>query len=253
MATQKKIPVKPLTSWSYSRYSDYCQCPLKFKLKHIDKVQEPKNAAMERGSLIHSLAEDYIKGKISRLPKDLSKFGKEFRSLRKVYQQRMAGLVVEDNWSFTKDWTQTTWNDWTHCWVRIKLDLAQHELNQDLETYTLRIRDWKTGKFREDQNEQYKEQLELYALAGLLMFPHVDIVLPELVYLDEGVIYPDEKTRQADMVFTRKDVPRLKKLWEKKVKPMMNDKNFAPRPNQFCKWCHYRKDNATNGGGQCKF
>ena len=41
MATKKTIPIKPLTSWSFSRYSDYKTCPLKAKLKHIDKIQEP--------------------------------------------------------------------------------------------------------------------------------------------------------------------------------------------------------------------
>ena len=58
MATKKVIPIKPLKSWSFSRYSTYKQCPLKAKFSLIDKIAEPKNQAMERGAQIHELAGD---------------------------------------------------------------------------------------------------------------------------------------------------------------------------------------------------
>lgn len=237
----KKIPVKQITSWSFSRYGDYKQCPLKAKLKHIDKMQEPKNAAMERGAHIHNLAEDYIKGKLRTLPPELKLFKEDFAMLRKQYKKKISGMVVEDNWAFTKDWDETMWNDWVGCWVRIKLDCAHHE---DLET--LIITDWKTGKFRPDQNDDYVEQLELYGLAALLLHPHIEVVKPQLKYLDTGDTFPQPDN---PITFTRADIPKLKKLWEKKTKPMLTDTIFAPRPNAFCKWCHFRKSN----GGPCKF
>lgn len=240
-----KIPVKQITSWSFSRYNDYRQCPLKAKLKHVDKIAEPGNDAMERGNMIHDLAERYIKGFIPRLPPELVKFKEVFAALKKQYKKRTNGMVVEDTWAFTKDWTETQWNDWTHCVVRIKLDCAVHE-----DEITLRVKDWKTGKFRPEQNEEYVEQLELYALAALVLHPHIERVLPELVYLDLGIVYPPE---DEPLVFTRADIPRLKKLWEKRTKAMLNDKTFAPRPNDKCKWCFYRNSNKAAGGGQCKY
>ena len=170
------MKAKTITAWSNSRYADYKQCPLKAKLKHIDKIKEPPNEAMARGAHIHNLAEDYIKGKIKALPKELKSFAGEFKMLRKQYKKSINGMVVEDNWAFTKTWDETQWNNWAHCWVRIKLDCAHHE-----DDTTLIITDWKTGKYRDDQNDDYIEQLELYALAALLLHPHIEVVKPRLV------------------------------------------------------------------------
>lgn len=249
-APKRRAPISnKATSWSFSRYSDYKQCPLKFKLKHIDKIKEPGSPAMQRGADIHDMAEDYIKGKSRRLPKELAHFKEEFQFFRKQYKKAINGMVVEDTWAFTKDWDRTTWDDWTHCWIRIKLDCA-HTEEDDL----LIVTDWKTGKFRPDMNEDYIEQLELYALAALLLHEHINRVMPRLAYLDEDYIYPEEESReQEDLIFTRKDIPKLKKLWEKRVRPMMNDKSFAPKPNDKCHWCFYRCSNKNSGGGQCKF
>jgi CRISPR/Cas system-associated exonuclease Cas4 (RecB family) len=236
-----------ITAWSFSRYSVYKQCPLKAKLKFIDKIKEPSNAAMERGAKIHDLAEGYIKGTVVRIPKELNEFKELFQHLRKQYKKAINGMVVEDTWAFTKNWDETVWNDWVHCWVRIKLDCAEHE-----DETTLLINDWKTGKYRTDNSEDYIEQLELYALAALLLYEHVEVVKPRLVYLDHGIIYPIPGSDE-ELVFTRDDITKLKKLWEKRVKPMLRDKTFAPRPNNFCHWCHFRKSNVAHGGGQCKY
>lgn len=248
MATRKIIPIKQITTgWSFSRYSTYKQCPLKLKFNVIDKIREPGNDAMNRGAAIHDLAEDYIKGKYTKriFPMELKKFEAEFKMMKAQYKKKINGMVVEDTWAFTKDWDETQWNDWVGCWVRIKLDCAHHEDDE-----TMIITDWKTGKYRSESNEEYMEQLELYALAALMLHAHIKEVKPRLVYLDMGLIYPDA---DKPIVYTREDIPRLKKLWEKRTKAMMNDKVFAPRPNDKCRWCFYRKANAANGGGQCKF
>lgn len=242
-----RIPVKQITSWSYSRYALYRQCPLKAKLQIIDKIKEPPNPAMERGIRIHEQASEYIKGNLSRLPQELKAFRTEFSKLRKQYKKKINGMAVEDTWSFTERWTETAWNDWVHCWVRIKLDCA-HEVADD----TLIITDWKTGKYRDESTDEYTEQLSLYALAALILMPHIKVVKPRLVYLDVGRIYPDGEN-EVEIVYTRGDIPKLKKIWASKVRPMLRDRAFAPRPNQFCNWCHYRKGNRANGGGQCKY
>lgn len=243
--TAKQIPIKQITSWSFSRYNTYKQCPLKLKLSAIDRIREPGNPAMARGDTIHKLAEAYIKGEGRALPPELKLFADEFKKLRAQYKKKINGMVVEDNWSFTKDWDETQWDDWINCWLRIKLDCAHHEDDE-----TLVITDWKTGKFRPEMNEEYVEQLELYALAALLLHEHIQQVKPRLVYLDLGLTYP---TADQPLVFTRADIPKLKQLWAKRTKAMLNDKQFAPRPNDKCRWCFYRASNKAAGGGQCKY
>lgn len=240
MAT-KTTPIKNVTSWSFSRYSDYKQCPLKFKLKHIDKIKEPPNDAMARGATIHTLAEDYIKGTGQTLPPELKKFEAEFKAFRKQFKKLAHTMVVEDNWAFTKEWDETTWDDWASCWVRIKLDCAHHES----ETVMV-ITDWKTGKFRTEMNEEYTEQLELYALAALLLHPHLTEVKPRLAYIDHGVIYPPQ---DQPLIYTPSDIGRLKQVWAKRTKAMMNDKKFAPKPNDKCRWCFF----SASQNGPCKY
>lgn len=238
-------PVQKITSWSFSRYSDYVQCPLKAKLKHIDKIREPQNDAMARGAEIHKIAENYIKGITARLPKELKLFKDEFKELKAMCKKDPDSIMVEDSWAFKSDWTKTVWNDWVGCWLRVKLDCAHQE-----DSKVLIITDWKTGKFSDYNLEDYVEQLELYALGALLLFPQLEEVRPRLAYLDHGIIYPDPG---QPLVFKRKDVVGLRKLWERRTKAMLNDKIFAPKPNNKCKWCFFRKANAAAGGGQCKF
>jgi len=178
------------------------------------------------------------------VPADLKSFEVELKRLKALYKQVSYSMVVEDNWAFTRAWDETAWNDWTGCWLRIKLDLAYHE-----DETTLVIRDWKSGKFRPEKNEEYVEQCELYALAALLLHDHIETVKAWLCYTDLGITWGDGSQGEAPMVFTRADAPRLKKLWEKRVKAMMADTSFAPKPNNLCRFCHYRSEN----GGPCEF
>jgi len=234
---------KTITSWSISRYGVYEQCPAKARYKFIDKLKEPEaepGSPMHRGSEIHKEAEFYVKGESGRLPKSLSSLGSEFKALRAARKANPALVTVEETWSFRKDWSITTWNDWNGCWLRVKLDVA------DRDGPNVRVSDVKTGKYWTDNVEDYKLQLEIYSTAALIMYSGIpDVrVTARLLYVDEGTIYPEEPT-----VYTAKDLPALKKTWEKRTKPMLTDKTFAPKPNRFCKWCHYRKENS----GPCKF
>ena len=226
-----------ITSWSYSRYNTYKQCPLKAKLTIIDKLQEPKNAAMERGTAIHNMAEGFLKGTVKTLPKELKAFGPMFKDLKASIKKPDQVVIVEDMWGYTAKWAETAWNNWSDCKVRVKLDVAH--INGDAMT----IIDWKTGKYRPDNLDDYVEQQELYAVAGLSKYAsQVKTVTPQLVYLDAGVLHPS-------LTYAAKDLPGLKKLWEKRTKPMLNDKTFAPRPNKYCGWCHFRKGN----NGPCPY
>lgn len=233
---------KPLTSWSFSRYSDYKLCPAKFKYKHLLKLPEPKAPAMERGAALHDQAADYIKGVLGDLPTELASYQEEFDWLRDLYTRRQSMVVVEDNWAFTKTWGITQWNDWINCWLRVKLD-AGYLIDEQTKLVVI---DWKSGKIRDEMQEEYIEQLELYALSGLLMYPTVQEVATWLGYVDAGVTYP---SLDEPMIFHRRQLPDLKARWATRVRPMFADKMFAPRANNKCKWCHYRREN----GGPCKF
>ena len=231
---------RPITAWSYSRYGKYKQCPYAFYCLYILKLPEPKGAALVRGAEVHDEAKFYLQNVTRIIPKSLKLFEPEIKRLRTKFKKEPGSVIVEDNWAFRADWSGTQWNNWNDCWLRVKLDVAERDGN------TVIITDFKTGKFRSDNREDYMEQLSLYGVAALTVFSHVsDLkVTTRLMYLDNGVVYPD---KEEAPVYTAKDVRSMQKDWMKKVKPLFVDKTFAPKPNKWCYSCHYRKDN----GGPC--
>lgn len=228
-----------LTSWSFTRYNDWRTCPLFAKLKHIDKLPTPKHPAMERGAMIAKASEDYLKKKTNKLIPELQSFREEYKFYRK---QR--NLIVEDNWGFDVKWNPVPWNDWERCTLRVKIDVGY----VDVADNELHIRDGKSGKFRENKNEEYMLQLELYTAAGVAMYPHVKHIIPRLNYTDLGITYPDGE-RVPDIVYTNDQAKALQKTWDKRVKPYFAEKRFAPRPGAGCQWCPFAK----KAGGPCKY
>jgi hypothetical protein len=226
-------------AWSFSRYNDYKKCPAFFKFKHIDKVPEEKNPAMDRGTAYHKVAEDYLKGTTKVFPMELKKLASHYKGWR---TQKIK--IVEEQWAFRRDWSQTTWTNWGDCWLRVKLDFAYINIEHNV----LVPVDHKTGKLRQEKNDEYMAQLELYGLAGLVKYPDVNAVSPRLAYMDEGVIYPNPEEEEIE--YFRSDEAKLKKKWEKKVVPMFVDKSFKPTPgDSACRYCSFRKSK----GGPCQY
>jgi RecB family exonuclease len=240
------------TAWSFSRWSQYTKCPLSARLKFLEKVPEPPpgpDSPLARGDRIHKLATAYIKGEIpARMPAELNLFPRFFKRMRQIYKKHPELIVTEEDWVFRKDWSRTVWNDWNGAWLRVKLDCAF------VDGTVVAIVDHKTGKYAPNFNlQEYILQLELYALAALLVYgpimPTVRVI-PALHFLDQEVVYPEPGS--ADVrVYTLQDLPALKKLWLGRVAPMLADKTFTAKPGSHCKWCFYRKANKEQGGGQC--
>lgn len=224
--------VKQLTAWSYSRYSDWRTCPKKAFFKHIQRIKEPSNKAMERGSAIHKEAEDYAGKRTAKRPASLNRFKDEFKHLRKISKH----LMLERSATVDRNWEETEWDNWAKAWLRAKFDVCY----VDPEDPTiLVIIDHKTGRMRPDQ---HGEQLDLYAALGFKLFSEVQTIRAEMWYLDDGEVLPRGYWRKID-------ADRLVKLWEKNVKPMMADKTFRATPSNACSWCFYSKAK----GGPCEF
>ncbi len=236
-----------ITSWSISRFNDYQQCPFKAKLKHIDKLTEPPNPAMVRGSQVHAYVDNYIKGNLDFLPDELTTFASLLDSLRNRYIEQPDTIMVESSWAFTKEWQQTKWLA-KDCWLRLKVDIAYFETPEHLV-----LIDWKTGKFLPENVADYQKQLELYSVASFVKFSDVNNVSSKLVYLDEGFIYPNlSLSNMESLEFNRNDhCESLKTNWEIVTEPMLTDTIFHATPSDKCRWCHFRKENRMRGGGQC--
>lgn len=227
-----------LTSWSYSRFSDYVKCPAMAKYKHIDRIKEPGNAAMDRGTAIHLECEKYVKGELKKLPESMARFPKEFAALRKL-----GTVLCEQSWSFTKAWEEPcSPTDWNRAWVRIKVDahwLVVKKVGKVNQT-TVHIVDYKSGK----ESDDHRLQRDLYALGAFHTYTDAVAVVAEHWYLDQGTIAGDK------VLYTRTgDMAKLQQQWDNATHSMLNDKRFATQPGKQCGWCFYSK----NKHGDCKF
>lgn len=231
---------KPLIeAWSYSRYADYKQCPLKFRLKYIDKLKEPGSAAMDRGTDIHGIAESYVSIATARKPPAMPEELTHVADFAEYLRANDA--IVEVEWGFKNDWSWIGRPGWfgKDVWFRAKADA--HVLYDD---NTALLVDWKTGK----KYETNEDQVELFALAAYKRYPNLTEVDTRLWYID----IPDPKNtgeNEVQRVYKASEMSAIEKDWSRKVVPMFKDRKFAPTPNQRCRWCHFRKEN----GGPCKY
>jgi RecB family exonuclease len=218
-----------ITAWSYSRYNDYVTCPLRFKLKYIDKLPVPGSPAMERGSKVHKEGENWLKGtKKGRLPASYQNFREQMTQLKEL------SPMVEQQWGFTQSWTPTGWFS-GDTWLRIICDVAVV-----YEDNTADVIDFKTGR----KYETNEEQVELFTTGVFMKFPEVNQVTTRLWYLDQ------EDDNEVIREFDRSDFERIRKEWDKKVVKMFKDKKFAPTPSSHaCRWCPFKKSE----GGPCPY
>lgn len=230
---------KVMTSWSFTRWSDHDKCPLFAKLKHLDKVPEPKSDAMLRGAAVAKASEDYLLGKTKKLIPELQTFTDEYK-----FYKSQKNLMVEENWGFSRSWEPVDYFDWNNCALRVKIDIAY----LDIVDNELHIRDGKTGKFREEDNAKYMLQLDLYTAAGIAKYPKVKWVVPRLNYTDLGITFPDGD-KYPDIVYSAEEARQKQKEWDKRIIPMFKDTRFPPRPGNHCRWCPFSKAK----GGTCKF
>lgn len=207
--------MNPVTKISYSKYSLWQQCPLKFKYSYIDGFKEPPSPALERGSQLHKEIEDYIK--LVGMP--LPDCGKTLEAYLKPLQGK---AVSEEFWQCDEDFKPIDGYYKGPGFIG-KLDI--YIVIND----TLIITDIKTGKVRSKQ----VDQLEFYAIMGFERFPEVSTVITDLAYLDCGTIITH--------VFDRNDLDKLKQMWRARLKPFKDEVQFKPNVTALCGWCGFSK------------
>jgi len=226
-----------LSTWSYSRLVDFEQCPLRAKLKYIDKIPEPERPlppgktehANDRGTRVHTAAELFVQKPIELAP-ELATFKEELLRLRELYKQGRVSL--EGEWGMDRDWTPAPWKS---AWHRSKLDALV--LCSPEEAVVI---DYKSG--RRIYNEvKHGEQLQLYQLNTFLRHPTLEVVHAELWYLDAKEL--------TSVTYTRDQGLRFLRSWDQRGKKITSNTDWKPNPNKFsCQYCPYGKW----GTGHCQ-
>jgi hypothetical protein len=269
-----------VNSWSPSRLADYDQCPLAFKLKHLIKCcplcfkgpvkggydtpalctscgeEIVKGNALVRGSAIGKTLEDYVSGKTAKLTSawghadgtsDTNKITHpKVVALAKAYRAgfKKAKVAVEKMLNFDRDWNLLPQGWSPKIWLIIKMDVFQHVTGK-----SGRVVDWKTGGVDKRTGEvrgdpKYAEQLQIYSVAALSAFPQMEAMTSALCFVDAGEKF-DPVIEMASGYITRDGLKKQQKALEKRVLPLFNDKTFAPRGSDKCRFCSFSK---TKGG-----
>jgi len=223
-----KMPKKKeiVKRWSYSRYSMYAKCPAQFHWHYILKKPRDSSHALERGLDIHAKAENFVNGKITGLPKELDNFAREFKALKREFNKKHG--YCEPDISVDSKGKKST---------KAKSDYFVgfadffHNPPKDI----LTVIDYKTGK----QYPDHQDQGHAYSTFLLLLNPDHEEIDVEFWYLDSGEV--------KHFHFTQKDLPRMLKLWERRINKMYADKLFKPTPHKFCNWCAKKKAGKCNG------
>lgn len=232
----EKYPAKKrpdhITAWSFSRWNTWRKCARRAYYKIVKGLKEPSGPAAERGDLIHKNIEAVLKSKklvVSDLHSEINTT--KTRRLVQVLHQMHSFAEIE--LAFDSSWKRTGWFD-KNTWCRIKIDVLAFKGK------LAGVTDWKTGKYKPG-HESYELQMELYGVGVMAGYPKVEEVETRLQFLDHN--------KSEVEVYTRAQFEDLKKTWEGRVQPMLDDRKFLPQPSSDCRYCPFSKAN----GGDCRY
>lgn len=219
---------------SYSRISDFRQCPLKFKLKYLDKEpefkMEEKSVHLVRGENVHRELENYVVKKrageqgipASSLP-EVESAKKLIDGLMSIYDVHPEHKVAINDKFEQVDWFAKS------AWFRAIFDLVGF----NRQGTDLLLGDYKTGKFTDySGTDKVLGQLHLSAIVGdaLWNFSQVNTVY----------IYVDHKKTIKES-FTSEHLHDLREVLVREHELINAETAFKATPNAFCGWCDSTK------------
>lgn len=223
---------------SHSRLSDYNQCPLKFKLKYLDKASNFKEDASKsvhlvRGSNVHKALENYVvkvnAGEVGIKESSLQEVESTKPFLAKIFDA-YPKVYPELQVSVNQAWNMVEWFD-KESYYRAIFDLIA------LKQGSAFVGDYKTGKFTDYTPTNGYGQLELSSAIALSIWPEAEEVNNSYIYVDHRKI--------ITKTYTRADLPRLIDHFNCEHQKVNADTEFKPTVNEFCKWCQATKDQCS--------
>lgn len=211
------------TRHSYSSISTYEECPARYAYSYIHKLPEPGSAAMERGTRLHSMAEDYLKTPGMPVPYDLRRIARELDAAKSAGALAEVVFLTDSSWAPVKDQKL----------AKMKGIVDYHWIDKD---NVLHIRDLKSGR----EYPTHRGQLELYSVLGLLQYPHIERAESAAVYIDGGYTGQDGS-------IIRGMLPHVIDKWQAKIIRIEADNDFIANPGSACRWCSF----AASRGGPC--
>lgn len=231
------------TAHSHSRMMAYSGCPLAYRLEYIDRVGTDSSDAMEIGAAAHDFFEAWVKNYsemvegekaiatiaamcFQKQPRDQSNF-KEYLEICKIFASNYKpdpeypDVETERQVAFDRNWQVCDWFS-KNVMFRVKIDLL--ELPGSI-AKKIRVTDYKTGY----AGAVDSFQLDVYALACCLIFPHLEQVEICFYYVKSGF----KQKKLLDV----KDLDVTKIQLESLMLKMEHDTRWKARPGARCQNC----------------
>jgi putative RecB family exonuclease len=256
LKTSFSLPVM-MVVYSHSRLSCYEQCPYKYKLKYIDKVESEIAASIEAflGSLVHDTLEklyrDFSFHKVNTLDELLTYFREEWK---KNFNDDI--LIVKDEYTpenylqmgeqFITDYYQRYYPFDHEKTIAIEdqiiIDLdgsGEYKLQgfidrlAEKEEGYYEIHDYKTNsRLPLPQHIKTDRQLALYAIGVKLRYPDVKDVRLVWHFL--------KFDKEIDSTRTNAELERLKKETIRLIDKIEQTTSFPTNQSMLCNWCEYK-------------
>lgn len=216
-----------VTPWSFSSLNAYEQCPHRFRLTRITKqVKEPQTQATIEGNEVHRAMEHAVGG-TTALPTKYEKYQPIVDRLRAASGNKL----LEYRFGLTSALKPTEFFG-ADVWVRGVLDVAIVKPDVGV------ILDYKTGKRKVDG-----DQLRLFALAGLSLWPHIPRVKTGYVWLQSSMMDTDTFDRTQSTEIHREFSARVHRMvvseqsdsWPKRPSGLC--RQYCPVGRSLCEHC----------------
>ena len=205
------------TRTSFSALTTFEACPLSYELHYMGGHRSEAGPAAQRGTRLHTACERFIKGEI-----ELQQLSIDFFKIKaQLHIMKECGAKAEEVWLVSDDpWGMQDVEDGNTRFMAI-VDL--HYVIGP----TLFVRDLKTGR----RYPEHDDQLQAYALAGLMKYPEVENV-------DVGALYLEGPAPST--VYPRAMLPHLQAFWKGRWELLFQAEEFPATPSQdACRYCKY--------------
>lgn len=245
---------------SPSRANDYMQCPLKYRLRAIDRIPEPKTEAQVKGTLAHAVLED-----MHTWPREQRTYPAAVKRIKPAWEQMLiddptCAEPIPDPHQLFVD-VRSLLHGYFSMENPLGFDSHAQEMPIDAvlpngvpvrgfidrvdiaPTGEVRVVDYKTGKKplpRYSAEAQF--QMRFYALVYWRLFgtiPH-QLRLMYLKVIDSMFLTPSRE----ELEYFERD---LGDLWGK-IEADGRTGRFRPTPSKLCDWCSFTELCPAFGG-----
>lgn len=230
---------------SYSRLDTYDMCPAKYFYTYIQQEPRVFGAAATLGNVVHSVLEEAVGEELDAADMIMmfDQYREQFDPEHEITEELIdtgIQLVHEYVARHGKDELDLIGKEFP-----IKLVIGQALITGYIDRVerdpdgTIRITDYKTGKWEYKGPPKENLQLGIYACAAAYYFPDTPIYA-ELYYLRSG--------RKRGALFGVDELATAAEMVKQKVDTILEDRNFQWKPGFQCSFCDFAKKK----GGVCK-